>query len=359
MKSAKKSSPKKPVRAAKKNLKIGIFGGTFDPFHNGHLNSIKTVLDKMKFDQFLIVPTYQSPHRPVIEGPTPEQRLEMVMAATQELDERVQVESFEVDKKGTSFTIETLNELQKRNKSAEFYLVIGSDQFESFDRWRNFQDIIKKVNVVVTSRPNSTLIKSKKDFPVAIQKLVETFRAKKGEFTSGKTLSFIQLKDVDVSATEIRRRFRAKEAVADLISESVEKFIRSQGLYESLGARIGDFEKFTIFCSQILKEKNGIQVLAYDLRSLQQPSEFTVVCSGTSTRQTQSLAESVMKAVKDQYGVWPQSVEGQKEGRWVVIDYGSLIVHLFYDYVRNEYRLEQLWRDAEELPLPKITGKLN
>ena len=55
--------------------------------------------------------------------------------------------------------------------------------------------------------------------------------------------------------------------------------------------------------------------------------------------------------VKKEFGVWPQGMEGQEEGRWVVIDYGSLIVHSFYDFVRHEYRLEELWKNGKEVPL--------
>jgi len=76
-----------------------------------------------------------------------------------------------------------------------------------------------------------------------------------------------------------------------------------------------------------------------------------LIASGTSTRHAASLAENVVQAVKEEYNVLPQSVEGVDEGRWVVIDYGSLIVHVFYDFVRQEYSLEKLWKDGKDLNL--------
>lgn len=79
------------------------------------------------------------------------------------------------------------------------------------------------------------------------------------------------------------------------------------------------------------------------------PSEFTLVASGTSTRHAASLAENLVTAVKDEFHLHPQSVEGLDEGRWVVVDYGSLIVHIFYDFVRQEYNLEGLWKMAKDL----------
>jgi nicotinate-nucleotide adenylyltransferase len=63
------------------------------------------------------------------------------------------------------------------------------------------------------------------------------------------------------------------------------------------------------------------------------------------------MAENVVIAVKEEYNVHPQSVEGIDEGRWVVVDYGSLIVHIFYDFVRQEYNLEGLWRDGKDMGL--------
>ena len=89
----------------------------------------------------------------------------------------------------------------------------------------------------------------------------------------------------------------------------------------------------------------------FDLRKLSAPSEFSLICSGTSTRQTVALAESLVRFVKEEYGVLPISFEGAEEGRWVLVDYGALIVHVFYDYVRNEYRLEELWKQGIDLNL--------
>ncbi len=357
MKSAAKSSKKKVTRkrtATPKTKRIGIFGGTFDPLHFGHLNSIQTVLDELKLDEIRVIPANQSPNRPATEGPTPKQRLEMVRRGIEGMDPKIQMDDIEVARGGISFTIDTVKALSKSLKGHQLVLIIGVDQFENFEKWKNYEDLLGKVELVVTSRPGSPLPSSVDDYPSGIKSLVK--KAEKGGalLKTGYKLRFLQLRDVEVSATEIRRRFRAKESIKDLIPEAVEKYVRSQGLYESLGSRIGDFEKLTRFCSQALRSKSGVNIQAYDLRALQHPSEFTIVASGTSSRHAQSLAETLMKAVKDQYGVWPQSVEGLKEGRWVVVDYGSLIVHVFYDYVRNEYRLEELWREANEMRLEEL-----
>jgi len=344
----KKSAAKKS--AAKKSAKkstMAIFGGTFDPLHLGHVNSIQSVQAKFGFDNFKIVPAAQSPSRQPTDGPTPEQRLEMLNLAAQDLGEAFSVDDSEVLRGGVSYTIDTVNDLATAKTDAT--LIIGLDQFLLFDKWKDFDELLKKVNLVVTSRPGNDFPKSAADLPHALAKHVASFKNGVIQLKSKKTIQFFQLEDVEISATEIRKRLRNGESVSDLIPNAVEKYIRKKGLYEAVGHRIGDFEKFTQFCGKILREKGGIDVLGFDLRSVQSPSEFTVVCSGTSTRHAQSLAENLMKAVKEEYGVWAQSIEGQKEGRWVVMDYGSLIVHVFYDFVRQEYRLEEIWKDAEEV----------
>ena len=127
------------------------------------------------------------------------------------------------------------------------------------------------------------------------------------------------------------------------------KYIKEESLYESVDKNIGDYVAFTQFCANFLVDRKGINVLAFDLAHLDQPAEYTVISSGTSTRHTQSLAERLIREVKTHYGVYPQSVEGLKEGRWVVLDYGSLMVHVFYDYVRMEYKLEDLWQEGHPI----------
>ncbi len=85
------------------------------------------------------------------------------------------------------------------------------------------------------------------------------------------------------------------------------------------------------------------------MNGIDAPADYSLIASGTSTRHATSIAESLVKEVKKEYGVWPQSLEGTSEGRWIVVDYGSLIIHSFYDFVRHEYRLEEIWKNGREI----------
>lgn len=322
--------------------KIGVFGGNFDPFHYGHLNSMLTVAERFGLNEIKAVPAFISPLRVQTQGSTPTQRLEMLKLGLKGYEDLITVDTQEMERGGISYTIDTID-TYRDSGAEEIYLIIGMDQFLKFDQWKSFERILGQVELVVTSRPGLELPYSMDDWPVSVRALVGDYDRQQAMLKNGRSIHFVQLKDVETSGTEIRRKIRVGQSIQSDVPPAVEEFIRSEKLYESVQKKIGDFKKFTDYCSLLLNDKGGVNVQSYDLRSQSSPSEFTIIASGTSTRHTTALAEHLIKDVKKEYGVWPESLEGQKEGRWVVVDYGALIVHIFYDFVRQEYRLEELW----------------
>lgn len=323
--------------------KVGIFGGNFDPFHYGHLNSILTVADELGLDEMRVVPASISPLRVQTQSSTPEQRLEMLKRGVEGHENLIQIDTREIKRGGVSYTVDTVESLKKENPEAEFTLIIGMDQFFKFDQWKNFDKILSLVDLAVTTRPGMELPYSLEEWPLGLRNLVGDADSKQAMLKTGKTIHFVRLEDVEASGTEIRRKIRISQDVQTLVAPPVIEYIRQNKLYETVGKSIGDFQKFAAYCESMLKEKGGVNVLTYDLRDRNAPSEFTVIASGTSTRHATALSEHLIKEVKKDYGVWPENIEGQSEGRWIVVDYGALIVHTFYDFVRQEYRLEDLW----------------
>lgn len=332
-------------------MRVGIFGGSFNPPHMGHLNSLNTVLKKAGLDQIRVVPAAQNPLKLPIEGPSPEDRLEMTRKALESYGAAFVVDEQEIQRGGLSYTIDTVLNIRKEVSAEDLYLIIGLDQLESFDEWHKAKEILKETNLIVTSRPGFQFPSSEAELPAVLSGLVEEFDFNFIELKSGRSIQFLKLQDVEVSATELRKWLRTGKNVSKYIPLSVESYIREKGLYKNLGDRIGDYQKFTQFCAQTLYDKKGINIKGFDLRKLSAPSEFTLIASGTSTRHTSALGENIIRAVKEEYNVHPQSIEGIDEGRWVVLDYGSLIVHLFYDFVRQEYSLENLWKEGSDMGL--------
>lgn len=338
-------------------MKVGIFGGSFNPPHNGHVNSLTTVQKKMGFDVIHIIPNNRNPLKIPTETPGNEHRLEMTKQAFSSYGQAFIVDDVELKRGGKSYTVDTIKELLKKYKANELYLIIGADNFESFSDWKDYKKILELCNIVVTTRPGYQIPESETEWPDYIAPLVEESDFGTLELKTGRSVEFITLDDLDISSSELRKKLRLGRPVDKFLPLAVETYIKEHGLYKANKEKISDFKKFTEFCAQILFDKKGIAVRGFDIQKLSTTCDYTLIASGTSTRHTSSMAENLIKAIKEEFNIYPLGVEGMDEGRWVVVDYGALIVHLFYDFVRQEYRLEQLWKEGVELTLKDQTAK--
>lgn len=332
-------------------MKVGIFGGGFNPPHNGHINSILTVTKKIGLDKVHIIPNAANPLKNPVEGPTADERLELTRKAFETYGDQFIIDDQEVKRGGVSYTIDTILNLRKNIEANDLYLIIGADNFDLFNKWKDYKKILTETNLIVTTRPGHDLPATVEELPDYLKDLVAEYDFNMIELNTGRSIQFITLRDIEVSSTELRKALRSGRPVAKFLPLAVESYIKENKLYRNLGDRIGDYKKFTEFCAQILFDKKGISVKAFDLTGVEAPTDFTLICSGTSTRHASALAENIAQAVKEEYNVHPQSIEGLDEGRWVLLDYGSLIVHVFYDFVRQEYNLERLWKDGKEISL--------
>lgn len=333
--------------------KVGIFGGSFNPPHLGHINAVTAVAKKLGLKKVHIVPAAQNPMKVPIDGATPEQRLEMTRLAFSTYGDQFVIDDQEVKRGGKSYTIDTVKALRKDHTPDEMNVILGLDAFESIGGWKDLSKLLEETNFIVVTRPGSGLPDTLEELPEAIRPFVKDFDFNFVELKTGRSIQFIAIADIEVSGTDLRKKIRSGRNLEKLLPLPVEGYIKEHQLYKPLGEKVGDYEKFTHFCADFLNGKKSIMVRGFDLRAMQAPSEFTLVASGTSTRHASSLAENLITAVKDEYGLYPQSLEGADEGRWVLVDYGSLIVHIFYDFVRQEYRIEDLWKAGKEISLTK------
>ena len=336
-------------------MKIGIFGGSFNPPHNGHVNSLTTVQKKMGFDLIHIIPNNENPNKIPMDGPTGEHRLELARLAFSSYGKAFHINDIELKRGGKSYTIDTVKELLKEYKSNELYLIIGADNFETFSEWKNYKKLLELVNIVVTTRPGYHIPENENEWPDYLTPLVAESDFGTLELTTGRSIEFITLNDLDISSSELRKKLRVGRPADKFLPLAVEGHIKEHGLYKTGTSKIANFKNFSEFCAQILFDKKAIAVKAFDVQSVSSSSDYTLIASGTSTRHTSSMAENLVAAVKEEFNVYPLGVEGVDEGRWVVVDYGALIVHLFYDFVRQEYRLEDLWKSGTELKLSDKT----
>lgn len=336
--------------------RIGLFGGTFNPLHLAHINAITTVQSRLNLEEIFVIPAAQNPRKNQIEGASDEQRMAMLEVGLSEFP-FITIDDQELKRGGSSYTIETLQNYAASFASENIYLIVGADQFEEFDKWKEFEKILELANLVVVTRPQHVLPFSEEDLAEGLKNLVEVFDRQYIALKSGRSIEFVRLQDLDIASSDVRKRLRGGLNVDRHLSMEIEDYIRSNGMYAPIGPKVGDFDSFTNFCAQALFARKGLAIRGYDLSLTESAtSSYALIASGTSTRHASSLAEAVMAAVKGEFGVLPQAVEGLSEGRWSVLDYGGLIIHVFYDFVRQEYRLEDLWKKGRDMQLRELAS---
>ena len=192
------------------NLRIGIFGGTFDPVHNAHLDIARAALQARNLDLVYFVVAAWPPHKQTITHASPEDRLAMVRAAV-ENDPRLEPSDVELVREGYSYTVDTIGEFQKRHPGADLFLIIGYDSLLDLPRWKRPDRIIEWCRLLVVPRPTMTQ-------PPAPEL--------EGRY------QILPFQQTDLSSTEIRRRVAAGESIEGLVPPAVERFIRQKGIYQ-------------------------------------------------------------------------------------------------------------------------------
>ncbi|KPK62866.1 MAG: hypothetical protein AMS21_07070 [Gemmatimonas sp. SG8_38_2] len=191
-------------------MKLGIFGGTFDPPHVGHLIVAEDAAAALGLDRILFVPTGTHPLKGErVETPAAI-RVEMIEAATSD-SELFSVDGRETHRSGPSYTIDTIHELKEENPGAELYLLIGSDILSEIQRWHRMEELAQSARVVVMSRAGAD--------------------AEPGGI-SGVELMSVAVTDVAISSSDIRDRVRAGRPYRYMVPESVRQVMEKYSLYE-------------------------------------------------------------------------------------------------------------------------------
>lgn len=196
-------------------MKILLFGGTFDPPHNGHMNNLRAALELVQPDKAIVMPAGIPPHKHASATPA-ELRLQMCACFT-ELSPVVEVSRWEIDRQGSSYTIHTLEMLHEAFPDAELYLSIGSDMLCSFTKWYRWQDILALAVLVVQSR--------QKDDEAVLHKCAAAL-----EYCHGRVL-FAHAEALPIASSEIRAGRVPRSRLADAVPPAVLEVIRAHGLY--------------------------------------------------------------------------------------------------------------------------------
>src|SRR5690625_354188 len=185
--------------------KIGIFGGTFDPSHIGHLMIAEEVRYNLNLEQIWFIPTNIPPHKQKASSSS-KHRLAMLETAIKS-NKNFSINQIEIEKNNVSYTIDTITTLQQSNQDTTFYFIIGADMVEYLPHWREIDTLVQMVTFVGVKRTNFTL---RTTYPI-----IE-----------------VNTPTINISSTEIRERIKRNEPVMYFLPDGVLTYIKEHQLYD-------------------------------------------------------------------------------------------------------------------------------
>ena len=204
---------------------IGVFGGTFDPVHNGHVLTISELLEKLPFEKILVIPNFQPPHKESSQV-SYKHRYEMARIAFKDIP-KTMVDSREYLREGPSYAIQTVQEVLSEEEIARVVMIVGSDSFVDIHSWYKWKELINLVDFVIMKRPDMPLSKNKK-----AKDLVSVRRFKKDLFENSKLNIFeIEVTPFKISSSSIREKITEGKKIDHLVNTLVEEYIKEHGLY--------------------------------------------------------------------------------------------------------------------------------
>jgi nicotinate-nucleotide adenylyltransferase len=371
---------------AVRSASLGVLGGTFDPFHLGHLALARTARDELGLERVLVVPAAQPPHKPGRPVSPGQVRLEMVEAGIAG-EARLEASRIELDRTGPSYTVDTLEELAARERAAgrepDLVLVLSAESFAGFRSWREPDRILELARIAVAPRdgmppPDDTTI------------------ARLAGAAADRVLP-IPGPALDVSASAIRRAVADGESIDALVPPGVAAVIARHRLYRephaqedpsnvtdpapARGTRAGDGSPVataprpdglpnrgaaaaaaaaaTVVPAadrapldiarrivELAEDKKAADIVLLDLTGLTTLADAFVICSGGSERQLDAIADGIIEGMRPEK-IRPIGREGTAASHWVLIDFGAVVVHVFTPPEREYYSLEKHWSEAK------------
>ena len=197
---------------------IGIFGGSFDPVHLGHLKTAKSIKKELNFERLFLLPCHDPVHKNSLHY-SPKQRLEMLNLAIKDYPS-LEIDTREIDREGNSYMIDTLADLTEEFKGKTICLIIGMDSFLSFKTWKKWDEFARLVHLIVLPRNTNGLVK----------KSLETFDLALDNndlnISSSGLLYFSNSELINISSTDIRGKIASNQNLDGLMPSSVIKFLQ-------------------------------------------------------------------------------------------------------------------------------------
>ncbi|MFT4635489.1 MAG: nicotinate-nucleotide adenylyltransferase [Arenicella sp.] len=313
---------------------IGIFGGTFDPIHLGHLHAIQMLGEQVSFDAVHWVLSARPPHKDKTSA-TVEHRFKMMQLAMGDLAAHI-ADDTEIKRVAQSYTVDTVEMFQARYLDAQICVIIGGDSLLSLPSWHRYDELLEMVNWAVMSRPGYHL-----DLPQELRHRLVSTPDQLNNGGVGKIWVF-EHSEFDISSTQLRAEL-ATPSTENLskvfLPKAVFSYIREQQLYKIAPMKPEQIKDQVV---DALEDIKGVDIRVIDITDISDFADFMVVASGTSDTHVKALARSASTSLRTQ-GVIPLNEDGGDVGEWVLVDFGDVVLHVMRPEVREYYDLEKLW----------------
>ncbi len=211
-------------------MRVGLFGGSFNPIHFGHLRAAEEVREMLKLDLVYFVPASSPPHKPEGELAPAEHRLQMVRLATKG-NRHFMVSDAEVRRAGRSYTIDTAKHFTTTLRhQAQIFILMGSDQFLELETWKDCDELVKLCSIAVHTRLRDGEAAARVSL-AALNRFGYIREQDHYVNPGGQTLSFVQTTFFPISATQIRQKIQNNESINYLLPGDVVDYLRRHALY--------------------------------------------------------------------------------------------------------------------------------
>lgn len=219
-------------------MRIGIFGGTFNPIHEGHVRMAKHYVRELELDKLIVIPTKYPPHKTARDLASSRDRLEMCRRAFSGMPQ-VEISDIEMKRPGKSYTVDTIRQLRKIYPEDKLFLLVGGDMFRSFHNWYEFQEILLNCTLCTAARERG--------------ELQDLHRSRIILSQYSENLIILEMPVLELSSTEIRERLRKKQDCSHLLTHNVYAYVRQKHLYEGDEEHEANIVRYTEEIRRLLK----------------------------------------------------------------------------------------------------------
>ena len=201
-------------------MRVGIFGGTFDPPHIGHINMCRLFLNELCLDELYVIPAFMPPHKDIKSNTRVNERFEMARLAFSNISDKIIVSDIEIKREGKSYTANTLHEFRTKGYN-DLYFLCGTDMLLTLDKWYNPEYIFESTAIVCVRR------ESEKKYDSLIKEKIELYKQKYNA-----RVILINTKAIEISSSDVRKAISDGKNADLYLTEDVYEYIKNNNLYK-------------------------------------------------------------------------------------------------------------------------------